>query len=141
MSTLTGARLSGTFDPPGDDNEIPFQVIALSFNVEERAQIDITAGTDDTQHAVPGRKGISTASITARIEDDPSDNATHLAQLVDCATGTLVLKASPAGNCSEEAMVTLYNGDAHMMSYSTEASLDSSIDVTMNFLLDVDNAE
>lgn len=137
MSTLTGARLTGTYDPAGSQAEITFQVIGLSFNIEERAQIDVTTGADSTQHAVPGRKGLSTASITARIEDTAAENGLHIAPLEFCGNGQLVLKASPAGDCLDTSMVEIYSGDAWMMSYSTEASLDSSIDVTMNFLLDV----
>ena len=141
MSTLTGARLVGTFDPLGSEApaNIEFQVIGLSFNVEDRAQIDVTAGDDDTQHAIPGRKGITTASISARIPGTAAGIQLHLDPLVHCGTGTLVLKASPTTSCAPDDMEELYNGAAWMMSYSTEASLDSSIDVTMNFLLDVAN--
>lgn len=139
MSTLTGARLKGQFLAASGGDPIIFGVTSVSFNVEERAQIDVTVGSDDTQHAVPGRKGISTVSIGARIPNNVADMILMLDTLVDCGTGTLTLTASNT-SCND---VSILGGElteaAWLMSYSVEGSLDSSVDITLNFLLDVPN--
>ena len=138
MSQLTGARLTGTFvtggtsgDPP-TTTTIQFKITGFTVNIDERPQIDLTSGTDTTMHAVPGRRGITTATVNARF--DTTQFATLEAELRECAVGTLTIQAADTSDCTS---TNVYSDSAWLQGFSVEASMDTAVDATLTFLMDV----
>ena len=133
MSSLTGARLVGTFVIGAGGTTITFLVTGFNLNVEDRPQIDITSGADTVSHAVPGRRGLTTATINARFEAT-GNPALIAAELKQCADGTLTISAAATADC---AAANIYSGDAWMTGFSIEGAMDTAVDTTLNFLLNV----
>jgi hypothetical protein len=138
MSQLTGARLTGTFvtggtygDPPAETT-IQFKITGFTVNIDERPQIDLTSGTDTTMHAVPGRRGITTATVNARF--DTAQFATLEAELRECVVGLLTIQAAGTTDCTNGIV---YTDSAWLQGFSVEASMDTAVDATLTFLVDV----
>ncbi len=139
MSQLTGARLVGTFETGGTAGTPPvtttiqFKITGFTVNLDERPQIDLTSGPDTMAHAVPGRRGLTTATVNARF--DTTQFSTLETELGECAPGTLTIQAAGTADCTS---ITVYEDQAWLTGFSVEASMDTAVDATLTFLMKVD---
>ena len=146
MSQATGARLLGTFDPGTTaSGTISFYVVGFSLNVEDRPAIDITSADHTVTRMVPGRRGNTTITINARFED--AQKAILDTDLLQCAAGTLAISAASTSDCgtvdilgttetSGDPPVTTITGiGVYLMGYTVESTMDTSVDMTINFML------
>lgn len=146
----TGARITGTFLPAGATSAadlITFLITGFNMSVEDRPQIDVTKGSDTIMAMVPGKRGTTTVTVNARF--DQSEIAVVNADLLLCGHGELKIYAArkPEGattDCDFVAVAGTGTGgadtditafDAFLMGYTVEASMDSAVDMTLNFLI------
>lgn len=146
----TGARITGTFYPAGGTDAtdlITFLITGFNMSVEDRPQIDVTKGSDTIMAMVPGKRGTTTVTVNARF--DQSEIAVVNADLLLCGHGELKIYAArkPEGattDCDFVAVAGTGTGgadtditafDAFLMGYTVEASMDSAVDMTLNFLI------
>lgn len=144
----TGARITGTFFPAADGGTlITFLITGFNMSVEDRPQIDVTKGSDTVMAMVPGKRGTTTVTVNARF--DQSEIADINADLLLCGHGELKIYAArkPEGattDCDFVAVAGTGTGgadtditafDAFLMGYTVEASMDSAVDMTLNFLI------
>ena len=144
----TGARLKGTFTPAKSGGTlIEFLITGFNMTVEDRASIDMTKGTDTINVIVPGKRGTTSVTVNARF--DQSENVQITDDLLQCGFGELTIGAArlPEGagtDCDYVATVgtgtnasfdSLVGFHAYLMGFSVEGSVDSAIDVTLNFQL------
>ena len=144
----TGARITGTFLPAATAGTlITFLVTGFNMSVEDRPQIDVTKGSDTIMAMVPGKRGTTTVTVNARF--DQSQIAQVNADLLVCGHGELKIYASrkPEGaatDCDFVAVAGVGTGagdgditafDAFLMGYTVEGSMDSAVDMTLNFLI------
>ena len=140
----TGSRISGSFKPDGG-SELTFLVTGFSVSAEDRPQIDITSGTDVMARTVPGKRGVTTVTINARYDGDvidALDTATTqcakgelkiaAAATADCGVVPIIGNAPGTGDVTFANMLSFY---AFFMGYNIEATSDSAVDITMNFLV------
>lgn len=146
----TGARITGTFYPAGGTDAtdlITFLITGFNMSVEDRPQIDVTKGSDTVMAMVPGKRGTTTVTVNARF--DQSEIADINADLLLCGHGELKIYAArkPEGadtDCDFVAVAGTGTGgadtditafDAFLMGYTVEGSMDSAVDMTLNFLI------
>tara|TARA_E500000305_G_scaffold101911_1_gene95826 strand:- start:2046 stop:2528 length:483 start_codon:yes stop_codon:yes gene_type:complete len=144
----TGARLKGTFTPAkAGGTLIEFAITGFNMTVEDRASIDMTQGSDTINVIVPGKRGTTSVTVNARF--DQSENTQITDDLLQCGFGELTIGSSrvPTGattDCDHVAVVGTGTDDtfadligfhAYLMGFSVEGSVDSAIDITLNFQL------
>ncbi len=140
----TGARIIGTFTPAkAAATEISFFVTGFTMTVEDRPQIDITGGEDKIVRMVPGKRGVTTVNINARFDQSEIEQLNN--DLLECGEGELKIATAAVDDCG--LVSTVGTGDdpatmanvtafhAHLMGYSLEATTDSAVDMTLNFLI------
>ena len=147
MSQATGARLTGVFDPGTSASaDIVFLVTGFTLSVEDRPSIDITASSNRIARMVPGRRGNTTVTINARF--DSNQAVLMNTDLLQCEAGSLAISAAATDDCDEvyilgstettgDPPVTTITGiGAYLMGYTIEATMDSAVDMTLNFMLE-----
>ena len=150
----TGARITGTFFPAATGGTlITFLITGFNMSVEDRPQIDVTKGSDTVMAMVPGKRGTTTVTVNARF--DQSQIAQVNADLQVCGHGELKIYAArkPEGlatDCDFVAVAGAGTGgtdgditafDAFLMGYTVEGSMDSAVDMTLNFLIRSDGTD
>jgi len=144
----TGARITGTFLPAATGGTlITFLITGFNMSVEDRPQIDVTKGSDTVVAMVPGKRGTTTVTVNARF--DQTQIAQVNADLLVCGHGELKIYAARkpegaatdcdfvaiagTGTGSADADITAF--DAFLMGYTVEGSMDTAVDMTLNFLI------
>lgn len=146
MSTqATGARLKGIYEPADGSAAVTFLITGFTLSAEDRATIDVTSAQNTIAAAVPGRRGNLTVTVNARFDAD--EIAQLYADLSDCAYGRLAITASGVDDCEEVPILgtvvssTLTGYNAFLMGFNIEATMESAVDITMNFLVYSDGTQ
>ena len=141
----TGARLKGFYEPADASTGINFLITGFTMTIEDRPTIDVTAAQNTISAAVPGRRGNLTVTINARFVAEQMANL--YADLTDCAYGRLSITAASTADCAEVPILgtvvstEIVGYNAFLMGFNIEATMESSVDVTMNFLVYSDGTQ
>ena len=141
----TGARLTGIYEPANVGNYITFLITGFTMTAEDRPTIDATSASDTIAYTVPGRRGQLTVTINARFDADAM--AALYAYLSLCSVGRLSIKAAAVEDCDDVPILGTIDGqtttgfNVFLMGFNIEATMESSVDITMNFVVFSDGTQ